>query len=523
MITFSKINSHGRMGNQMWNIAAMIGFSKKYGAPLNMPDWHYAKYFKKVPGNGHPRGMQVAEKAFHFTPEYYDSLDWSMDMDFLGYFQSPRYFEHCKEDVMEAFEFDETFKRHVRSKYSEVFKKKTIAISCRVGDYRNNPGYEVLPAMYYVLSLYTHFEDWRDYNLIFLSDSIDWVKLHFGCLPNAYFATDFDSKNYFFSETAVEQLCLMSMADHFIIANSTFSEWGAILGEKEGSKVIRPAHYLAGKLKKECDMKDHYPVHWIEFDHKGKKFDLTDLTFTVPVSFDHHDRKENLDLSICLLQRDFDCNIVIGEVNTSKFGYFRQWCDYRHFRLPYFHRTLVLNELAKEARTDIVCNFDADVFIVPMAMILAVESLRSKENDFTYPYNGKFARVDRRKWFKELEKHLDTGIFAGQTFKGMNPEDALSVGGCVMYRKDVFFEAGGENENFISHSPEDAERFYRWTTLGYKVGRIDAVLYHCDHWIGPDSSGRHQNAEAGRQEWRKVKEMDKKQLLAYISTWEWLK
>jgi len=72
-------------------------------------------------------------------------------------------------------------------------------------------------------------------------------------------------------------------------------------------------------------------------------------------------------------------------------------------------------------------------------------------------------------------------------------------------------------------SPEDAERFYRWTTLGYKVGRIDAVLYHCDHWIGPDSSGRHQNAEAGRQEWRKVKEMDKKQLLAYISTWEWLK
>jgi len=201
-----------------------------------------------------------------------------------------------------------------------------FAISCRVGDYVGNPGYEVLPAMYYILSLYTHFEDWKDYNLIFLSDSIDWAKLHFGCLSNAYFATDFDDKNYFFSETAVEQLCLMSMADHFIIANSTFSEWGAILGEKEGSKVIRPAHYLAGKLKEKCDMKDHYPTHWVEFNHKGKKFDLTDVTFTIPVYKDHNDRKENIDLSVCMIQRDFDTNVLLAMIKWSAID-MRQSCS----------------------------------------------------------------------------------------------------------------------------------------------------------------------------------------------------
>jgi len=518
ILSFSRLGAIGRLGNGLFQLASMVGLSRSKRCDLALPSWKYSKFFKGPIQEGNPRGTQIKEPAFHYCGDF---IPDDRDYDVVGYLQSEKYWQHCEKEVRDMLAWEPKFLASIKAKYAEVFKKKTIAISIRQGDYVNNPGYTVLPALYYILALYEHFPDFRERNLLFLSDNISWAKLHFSCLPNAYFASDFDNKDYFFSETAAEQLCLGSLCDDFILANSTFSYWIAYLANR--GKVVRPAHYLAGKLKQECDMKDFWPEEWVEFNHEGKKFDLKDVCFTVPTLCDHHDRKQNLDLSICLLQRDFDCNIIIGEVNTNKFGYFKQWCDYRYFRLPYFHRTLVLNELAKEARTDIVCNFDADVFIPPMAMILAVESLRSKENDFTYPYNGKFARVDRRKWFKELEKHLDTGIFAGQTFKGMNPEDALSVGGCVMYRKDVFFEAGGENENFISHSPEDAERFYRWTTLGYKVGRIDAVLYHCDHWIGPDSSGRHQNAEAGRQEWRKVKEMDKKQLLAYISTWEWLK
>ncbi len=521
MITFSKINSHGRMGNQMWNIAAMIGFSKKYGVPLNMPDWHYAKYFSNTPGGGSPRGIQVKEKAFHFTPEYYDSLDWSKDMDFWGYFQSPRYFEHCKDAVIQAFQFEQFFKEKVREKYADIFKKKTIAISCRLGDYRNNDGYEVLPAMYYVLALYNHFEDWRDYNLIFLSDDIPWTKLHFGCLPNAYFATDFDNKNYFFSETAVEQLCLMSMADHFIIANSTFSEWGAMLGEKEKSMVVRPAHYLAGKLKRECDMKDHYPSHWIEFDHKGKKFDLKDVTFTVPVCFDHNDRKQNLDLSVCMVQRDFDTNVIVGESGSNKFAYMAQWCRYVKLNGNFFHRTRFLNEMAAMATTPIVVNHDCDVILPPMQVIMAVEAIRNENADFVYPYDGRFLRLPRNPWFKDIEKHLDAGIIAGRDFEGGRDGDAISVGGCVFVNKETFFEAGGENENYRNYGNEDVERKFRWEALGYRVDRVRGVLLHIDHYIGPNSTNRHEYGRSNWDEWDRVFKMDKEQLLAYIKTWPW--
>jgi Glycosyl transferase family 11/N-terminal domain of galactosyltransferase len=518
-ISFSRLGNMGRMGNSLFQLCSMIGLSKMKGAELCLPAWKYAKYFAGTIPVRHPRGFQVSEPAFHHCGDFIPND--GRDYDVVGYLQSEKYWKHCEEEVRDMLQWEPKFSASIKKKYAEVFKKNTIAISCRVGDYRDNPNYEVLPAMYYILALYEHFPDWKERNLLFLSDDINWCKLHFGCLPNAYFANDFDSKEYFFSETAAEQLCVGSLCDDFIISNSTFGWWLSYLANK--GKTIRPAHYLAGKLKQQCDMKDFWPEEWIEFDHKGKKFDLSDVTFTVPVQYDHNDRKQNLDLSVCMLQRDFDCKIEVGEINTNRFEYFKQWCRYSWRKMPFFHRTALLNEMCERAGTPIVCNYDADILLPPMAIILAVESLRSKGSDFVYPYNGQFARVDRDKWFKPLEKHLDVGVLAGQSFRGMNPDDLLSVGGCVMYRKDVFFEAGGENENFRSYGAEDSERFYRWNTLEYKVGRINAVLYHIDHYVGVDSTNRHKYGEVNKDEWAKVQSMNKKQLLAYVKLWPWAK
>lgn len=523
MIIFSKINTHGRLGNQLWNIAAMIGFSKKYNVGLNLPNWNYAKYFKFPYVNVKtPSGVRVSEKDYHYTPEFYDSLDWSKDMDFFGYFQTKKYWEHCELDVMKAFEFEEKFRNKVADKYREVFKKRTIAISCRIGDYRNNSEYVVLPAMYYILALYENFPNWKDCNLIFLSDDINWARLHFGCLSNAYFANDFDDKNYFFSETAVEQLCLMSMADDFIIANSTFSEWGAMLGEKNGSKVVRPAHYMAGKLKQRCDMKDHYPEHWTEFDHSGKKYDLGDVTFVMPCQYDHPDREANIGLSVCMLLRDFKTNISIGEINTTRFARFGQWAKYKWFKEKFFHRTKIINELCREAETEVVVNYDVDILLPPMSVICSYEKIKSGQADFVYPYQF-FARVPRKPHFAELEKHLDVGILAGIQFKGMSPGDAISVGGCIFMNRKTFFKSGGENEEYRSYGNEDVERKFRWDLLGFKVERINGTLFHCDHYIGTDSTNKHPNGKSNWAVWDKVSKMNKEEMLEYVASWTWNK
>lgn len=527
MITFTKFGKYGRLGNSLFQYAAMLGFSQKHGVELQLPKWAYAKYFEgdfpeltKV-----VKAESVNEKGFEYND--YSGLDWKQNLDFTGYFQSEKYFLHCKELIRKQLTFKKDFAEKVRAQYANVFARPVIAISVRRGDYVDNPHYELLPVTYYFLALQKYFPNWRKAaNLLFFSDDIQWCKVHFGCLENAYFAENkFDNldKTKYFSEneSAIRQLCLMSQCQHFIISNSTFAWWGAWLGEKKGSTVVRPARYFGEKLK-HLSTDDHYPAHWVSFDHHNKRIDLSDVTFVIPVSFDHNDRRQNLELSVCMLQKDFKTNIIIGEQGGKKFEYMGKYADYMAFNFGAFHRTRMLNQMFKKTLTPYVANWDADVLISPVQVWDAVERLRAGA-DMVYPYDGRFARVPRQPWFKRLEKALDVGIFQDTVFKGMRPEDKLSVGGAVFFNCESFFAGGGENENFISHAPEDTERRYRFETLGHDVQRVPGVLWHIDHFIGPNSSGRHAFQNRNKAEWSKIENMTKEQLAAYVDSWEWLK
>lgn len=516
MIALPQLGRYGRLGNAMFQVASAIGIADRHKTEATFPAWHYEKYFKGELNHILIEAPNIKEPHFH----YYDGFPDDCSI-VNSYLQSERYFEHCRDKIKKLFEFKDDFMESVRRCYD--FNKPTIGISIRRGDYVDNNNYELLPASYYYLALFENFPDWKDCNLIFFSDDINYAKVHFGCLPNARFSEPFIAGEYFNeNETAIRQLCLLSQCDHFIIGNSTFSWWGAWLGEKPGTKVVRPVHYFGEGLK-DLSLKDHYPNRWIPFDHKGKKLDLKDVTFTIPVSFDSKDRKQNLDLSVCLLQMDFDTNIIMGEHGGDSFKYFEKWCKYVKFEEEFFHRTKFLNEMCKMSDTPIVVNFDCDVMMPPLQIWLAVERIRSGESDMVYPYDGRFARVPRNPWFKTMEKRLDVGFFGGEKFKGTGHNDLMSVGGCVLVDKKKFIEAGMENEGFVSWSPEDVERFHRWNLLGYKVDRINGVLYHMDHWVGPNSSDNHGHAQQGRLEWQKVKSLNKQQLQKYVSTWSWAK
>jgi hypothetical protein len=162
------------------------------------------------------------------------------------------------------------------------------------------------------------------------------------------------------------------------------------------------------------------------------------------------------------------------------------------------------------------------VFVAPLQIWDTVERLKSGA-DMVYPYDARFARVPRQAWFKNLEKTFDVGIFGDTVFQGMRDGDLPSVGGAVFFDRQSFFEGGGENENFFSYGPEDAERFERFTKLGFDVQRVPGALYHMDHFIGPDSSTKHKHINKNRTEWHKIQDMTKDQLAAYVAGWGWLK
>jgi SAM-dependent methyltransferase len=517
MITFSKLGLMGNLGNQLFQLASCIGISAKHDHQYFFPEWKYSKYFKgTLPAGSIPiPGLKLLNE------QHYHYHDWPIkekgNYDLKGWLQSEKYWEHIEPKIRELFTFDENFAAGIRNRFAQAFEKPTIAISIRRGDYVGNPNYELLPITYYIQALIHHFPNWQDYNIIFFSDDLPYCRVHFECLSNTWFADGCSD---------IEQLCLMSQCDNFIIANSTFSWWGAYLGEKthskSHSKVIRPAYLFAGPLLERNDSQDFYPDRWISFDHKAQKLNLRDVTFTIPVFHDHNDRRENLDLSVCMLQRDFDTNIIIGEQGSNKFGYMAEWSRYVRFDgMQQFHRTKMLNDMAMIAETPIIVNWDCDVFVPPLQIWLAAEAVRSGQ-DTVYPYDGRFARVPRT-WFKKVEQRLDIGIFGNTEFSGKNgkPLPISSVGGAIFFDKNAFIEGGMENEKMISYGPEDCERWDRFHALGFTVSRIQGSLYHMDHFCGPNSSNRCPFFKANHAELDKIRAMKPAKLREYVDSWPW--
>ena len=80
-----------------------------------------------------------------------------------------------------------------------------------------------------------------------------------------------------------------------------------------------------------------------------------------------------------------------------------------------------------------------------------------------------------------------------------------------------------ENENFRAYAPEDKERYFRFTTLGYKVGRVNDVVYHLEHARGENSWFSNPHMQDNMNEWDKISKMDKKSLMEYYSNQKYLK
>lgn len=497
-ITFSKFGNYGRLGNQLFQYASMLGIAKANNTDVVLPRCDFAEYLETPPTIGaHTQShVSVNEKHYHFDESLF-SLPHT-DCDITGWLQSEKYWQHCKEHVREMLKFKHSI-WHMKYKFANE-GKQTIAISIRRGDYVDNPNYELLNADYYYLALLEHFPDWRDCNILIFSDDTPYCRVHFQCLPNVHFVEGLNP---------MDQLILGSLCDNFIIANSTFSWWMAYLGEKEHGKVIRPNYLFAGKLLAENDWSDFYPDRWTVFDHKGHRLNMPDVTFLIPVSIDSSDRRVNCDTITENIATYIKAHVVIGDPQQA-------WGNGTN--KSKFHRTKWLNEATSASWTPIIINYDCDILTPPLQIYLAVEMLRNNEADMVYPYDGRFARCPRT-WIPVMQKYNDCGMFKDTLFVGCRPTDGASVGGVVAYRKDKFIESGGENEKMISYAPEDQERFYRWNKLGYRVARVKGCCYHLDHVITTNSSTMHPDYQANEAEFNYVKSLSESGLKDYVKTW----
>ncbi|MGC4041476.1 MAG: alpha-1,2-fucosyltransferase [Flavobacterium sp.] len=255
MITFSRLGTKGNLGNQLFQIASVVGLAKIHQQEYCFPDWSYSAFFQhKLPScNSHPDFTLIKEKEFN----YHEWNLFSGNFDINGWLQTEKYFDVSK--TRELFSFEKGFEKMVLDKYLSLFDKKTILISVRRGDFVNHPSYFQLGYNYYLQALIQNFPDYKERTLIFTSDDISYCKYHYSFLDNAVFLENVPP---------MEQMVIGINCDDYIISNSTFSWWIAWLGEKGTTRIYRPIKNLAGEFGAENDDRDYFPERWIAFDEK---------------------------------------------------------------------------------------------------------------------------------------------------------------------------------------------------------------------------------------------------------------
>jgi SAM-dependent methyltransferase len=174
--------------------------------------------------------------------------------------------------------------------------------------------------------------------------------------------------------------------------------------------------------------------------------------------------------------------------------------------------------MTRAAKTPYVVNYDADVILMPWQIIDMANRLRNGA-DMVYPYDGRFAGVDRS--LKDTDPYYTQWIGVNhRQMMSMAPLPVIgvpgSVGGSVGFNKKRYLNIGGENENFISWGPEDVERYWRASLFGYRIERTPGTLYHIDHYRGPNSTMATMQSMDNHNYWDRLQRMTKEQVMEHL-------
>lgn len=265
------------------------------------------------------------------------------------------------------------------------------------------------------------------------------------------------------------------------------------------------------------------------------RIDLSEATFIIPIRIESSDRLRNVITTTAFLLENFDTNIIIKEVDSESvfqrdaLPVLNDILDvnvnvhhiFEKSNEQLFHRQKVLNEMIAEAKTEIIVNYDCDVLLPLDSYHEAYQSILHHTHDVIYPYNQGMYQYQVRATDEVVSDFLQT-----KNYEILNRHSNLHTsdfGWVQFFNRQVYIDGGMENENFKAYAPEDKERFYRFTTLNYNVGRINNYVYHLEHMRGENSWFNNPHMASNMQEWEKIQKMNKEQLKEYYSHQEYLK
>ncbi len=247
----------GGLGNMLFQIAASssLAWDNKDTPVYNIQDYvtlphrppteYLTTIFKK---------LTLVQNTKEYPEYHYDDIPfkkikYSNPLRLYGYFQNEKYFKNNQEKIKLLFEPSSSMLNYINKYYQNILKGVTASIHVRRGDYLQLENeHPILKTEYYHRAL-KHLPK-IDHILIFSNDN-DW------CSENLKFSENFT----IIKEDDVTSLYLMSMCNHNIIANSTFSWWAAWLNKNKNKTIVGPEKWFGPGIQSSC--KEIMPLHWI--------------------------------------------------------------------------------------------------------------------------------------------------------------------------------------------------------------------------------------------------------------------
>ena len=282
----------GGLGNQIFQIFAALSYGfqfnrrivfrylkKSPGTEIRYTFWdtlfkdlkHLTTFDSDINNDDINKYPYYREGGHHWKP-FNDSIHDKVLL--YGFFQSPKYFDKYFEKITSLFNLKQQ-QSDLKLQFNSFFQKVEGDISSlhfRIGDYkRKQDCHPVMPFKYYDLAIAKLLKSNNLKRIIYFfekDDSQDVTQI-INKLREKYKNIDFLPVDHSIPDW--KQLLLMSICQHNIIANSSFSWWGAYLNSYPDKKVIYPYVWFGMKLKFN-NVKDLFPTNWIKIDNFDIEF-----------------------------------------------------------------------------------------------------------------------------------------------------------------------------------------------------------------------------------------------------------
>lgn len=242
----------------MFRVASAIGIATRNKLPYAFPEWichrsrrNYGAFFER-PLPALDPFIRIDHKIGEGSFSYKD-IDLPAGVTSLqGFFQTERYFEHCRDLVRHHLEPKVSVLDKLKDKYGSLLSN-SCSIHARRGDYlHQQDSFPVLDADYYKRAIEIVSSKSKVENFLVFSDGMDWCRQNF-------------QGNFHFVEgnLDIEDMFLMSMCSNHIIANSSFSWWGAWLDPSDSKVVVAPSVWFGPGLARH-DTSDLIPLAWLK-------------------------------------------------------------------------------------------------------------------------------------------------------------------------------------------------------------------------------------------------------------------